>query len=138
MQTFLPHPDFWASARVLDWRRLGKQRVETLQLLKALAGETRGWSNHPAAKMWRGHERSLITYGAAICITWIGMGYRDTCLNKIRAFWGRFPGSSEDPPEWVGNEDFHLRHQSNLIRKDAAFYAPLFPGVPSDLEYLWP
>jgi Pyrimidine dimer DNA glycosylase len=36
MQTFLPYPDFVACARVLDSRRLGKQRVEALQILRAL------------------------------------------------------------------------------------------------------
>ena len=36
MQTFLPFPDFVASARSLDRLRLGKQRVETLQILNAL------------------------------------------------------------------------------------------------------
>ena len=30
MQTFLPHPSFDESARVLDGPRLGTQRVETL------------------------------------------------------------------------------------------------------------
>ena len=37
MQTFLPYPSFEQSARVLDNRRLGKQRVECLQILQALA-----------------------------------------------------------------------------------------------------
>jgi hypothetical protein len=32
----------------------------------------------------------------------------------------------------------HRSHQSNLIRKDPAFYGPLFPGVPDDLDYVWP
>lgn len=36
MQTFLPYPSFELSARVLDDKRLGKQRVECLQILKAL------------------------------------------------------------------------------------------------------
>lgn len=36
MQTFLPYPDFSASARVLDDKRLGKQRVECLQILNAM------------------------------------------------------------------------------------------------------
>lgn len=36
MQTFLPYPDFAESASVLDRQRLGKQRVETLQVMKAL------------------------------------------------------------------------------------------------------
>lgn len=37
MQTFLPYPDFNESARVLDDKRLGKQRVECLQILNVLA-----------------------------------------------------------------------------------------------------
>lgn len=49
MQTFLPYPSFAESARVLDRQRLGKQRVEVLQLLRALTGQTKGWANHPAA-----------------------------------------------------------------------------------------
>jgi hypothetical protein len=36
LQTFLPYPDFAASAQALDQRRLGKQRVEALQVLRAL------------------------------------------------------------------------------------------------------
>jgi hypothetical protein len=46
MQTFLPYPDFRKSAEVLDRQRLGKQRVEGLQLINSLAGITngKGWS----------------------------------------------------------------------------------------------
>lgn len=36
MQTFLPYPDLRASCVVLDDERLGKQRVETFQVLRAL------------------------------------------------------------------------------------------------------
>ena len=36
MQTFLPYADFIASAEVLDQKRLGKQRVETIQVLRGL------------------------------------------------------------------------------------------------------
>ena len=32
MQTFLPYPDFWVSAKMLDDKRLGKQRVEAMQI----------------------------------------------------------------------------------------------------------
>jgi hypothetical protein len=35
VQTFLPYADFAESARVLDRARLGKQRVEALQVLRA-------------------------------------------------------------------------------------------------------
>ena len=43
MQTFLPFQDFAASAKVLDMKRLGKQRVETLQVLKAITTTDYGW-----------------------------------------------------------------------------------------------
>jgi hypothetical protein len=36
VQTFLPYSDYATSARVLDYRRLGKQRVETKQILLAM------------------------------------------------------------------------------------------------------
>ena len=41
MQTFLPYESFAESAKVLDWRRLGKQRVEGMQIIKAITGEKR-------------------------------------------------------------------------------------------------
>ena len=36
MQTFLPHRSFSKSAETLDYRRLGKQRVEAKQILEAI------------------------------------------------------------------------------------------------------
>ena len=36
MQTFTPYGDFEASLRVLDQKRLGKQRVEVIQIIRAL------------------------------------------------------------------------------------------------------
>lgn len=57
MQTFLPYEDFEQTASVLDRQRLGKQRVETLQLLKALTAGVHGLST-PAldsgAAIWIG------------------------------------------------------------------------------------
>lgn len=145
MQTFLPYPDFAESARVLDRARLGKQRVETLQVARALTGLTRGWRSHPAVRMWRGHEAALLSYQRAICREWTGRGYKDTCLEKtetVLAAVAASPGGSGESlrlrPFWLGDEAFHRSHQSNLIRKDPAHYGPLFPGVPADLEYVWP
>ena len=36
MQIFLPYADFRKSLRVLDNKRLGKQRVETYQIISAI------------------------------------------------------------------------------------------------------
>ncbi len=60
MQTFVPYPDFAANAVVLDTRRLGKQRVETFQILRALVWPAYAWKNHPATRMWRGFVPALV------------------------------------------------------------------------------
>jgi hypothetical protein len=41
-------------------------------------------------------------------------------------------------PWWWGHAEFHLAHQSNLIRKDPAHYGPQFVCAPLDAVYLWP
>ena len=66
MQTFLPFADFEKTARLLDTRRLGKQRVKTLQIVRALTRPGHGWRNHPAVRMWRGYEEALGAYGLVI------------------------------------------------------------------------
>ena len=137
MQTFLPYPSFHESAATLDYRRLGKQRVETKQILMALRGESEGWQNHPATKMWRGYEGALCSYGAVMCHYWVDeFAYKDTLMGYFLRVQMEY--SSIDKPPWFGDVDFHLSHQSNLIRKDPQYYAHLFPGVPDDLPYIWP
>lgn len=139
MQTFLPYPWFNKTASVLDYRRLGKQRVETFQLLRALNGETKGWANHPAARMWRGHEALLALYGCMICDEWKRRGYTDNMSPRIAEYFKIYGKPSDSPkPPWLGDENFHRSHQSNLVRKDADFYRTYFPDVPDDLEYVWP
>ena len=83
MQTFLPSESFWLSASVLDPKRLGKQRVEAYQILKVLTGESKGWQNHPAVKMWRGYESALARYAIDVCLVWRQRGHRDTVLRKV-------------------------------------------------------
>lgn len=129
MQTFLPYPNFEQSAKVLDRQRLGKQRVEVLTLLKG------GWKNHPASKMWHGHERYLALYGMAICDEWISRGYKDTCREKIKFYFERQSGS---PPPWLGREDFHASHRSNLLRKSPDYYGKFGWAEGPDLPYVWP
>jgi len=85
MQTFLPHPDFARSAAVLDDRRLGKQRVETVQVLRALTRLTYGWKRHPAVRMWAGFPEGVAAYGLVVCAEWVRRGWADTCAATIGA-----------------------------------------------------
>jgi hypothetical protein len=137
MNTFLPYDDFARSARCLDRMRLGKMRVETLQLLKSLIDPTYGWRNHPASRMWSNHGRSLARYGVAVCDVWIARGYKDTCRDKILELNALFPPDDSDP-EWLGNEQFHASHRSNLLRKSPEFYSQYGWTESPDLEYIWP
>lgn len=141
MQTFLPYQDFRRSAAVLDGPRLGKQRVECLQILHVLTGRTNGWSAHPAVKMWRTYEHALCEYSIAICEEWIYDRFnRDTCMHQIKMIEAALPVKHSGPfyPKWLGDIDFHLSHQSNLLRKNPAHYAKHFPGVKDNLRYVWP
>ena len=151
MQTFLPHPGFRESALTLDRRRLGKQRVEALQVLRGLTVPGYGWRHHPAVMMWRGHLEALGRYGLDCCETWVERGYADTCAAGItteleRAGVRRVRTQEELAeagalPDWLGDEEFHRSHRSALVRKDPDHYAPLFPGalaVEPGLPYVWP
>jgi hypothetical protein len=138
MQTFLPYRNFAKCAKVLDRQRLCKQRIEVYQILKALSNPDYGWQNHPAVKMWRGYEPALIMYGYAICREWIGRGYNDTCEMKITLFARKYPvGRKVEMPNWL-TDSFCKSHQSNLIRKLPEHYQKLWPGVQSDIDYIWP
>jgi hypothetical protein len=149
MQTFLPYPDFVATARALDRKRLGSQRVEGMQLFNALTVPGHGYRHHPAAKMWRGHEEAIVRYVLTMCDEWVGRGYGDTVavtittnaadrLGLVKIRTQKQLARARKLPAWLGDEDFHRAHQSNLLRKDAAHYGPMFPGVADDLEYIWP
>ena len=138
MQTFLPYPEFGASAAVLDRQRLGKQRVECLQILKALTDPTAGWNHHPVTNMWRGYEAVFVEYSVAICDEWIGRGYKDTCRDKILAMSPMVADSEMPLPPWLGNDAFHASHRSNLLRKDPEWYGQFGWTEPIDLAYVYP
>lgn len=129
MQTFLPYPDAEKTAQVLDYRRLGKQRVEAMQLINAIE-KGGAWSNHPAAKMWVGYVDALKVYHNIMIHEWIDRGYN----NNMKFY----PVQNAITPPWWGDESFHRSHQSNLVRKFPEHYRKHFPNVPNDLPYVWP
>ena len=137
MQTFLPYRNFEKSAMHLDNKRLGKQRVECLQILKALTNPKYGWKNHPAVKMWKGYEHALVEYGIEICDEWVGRGFKDTCREKIVNIALTLP-FRQDMPEWLGDEKLHASHRANLKRKDPEFYGRFAWDEPDYLPYVWP
>ena len=165
MQTFLPSDDLRTSVEFLDDKRLGKQRVETKQILIAL-GESVGqhegrtnssWASHPATKMWKGYEAALALYGWFCCREWIRRGFKDTLCDQFEEVIKRLtkrntmltmPSSADDAgrmggdtrieaPWWLGFKKLHESHRSNLVRKDPEYYGAYFTEKP-DLPYYWP
>src|SRR5829696_3999490 len=148
MQTFTPYSDFEATARTLDTKRLGKQRVEVIQIVRALTVPGYAWASHPAVLMWKDHEEALGRYGLAMCEEWTRRGFADTCAGTITA---DLAAAGVSPlrthaelleagalPTWLFDPAVQVSHRSALVRKDPDRYASAFPEVPPDLPYLWP
>ena len=132
MQTFVPVADFVGSARALDYRRLGKQRVEAHQLLLLILGETErtGWRNHPAARMWWPWPDALAAYFNACVDEWVDRGYRNTMTRRI------VPDGYALPDWWGG--PIHDAHRATLLRKDPEFYGRYGWTVDPRLPMIWP
>jgi hypothetical protein len=74
MMTFITSSNLAECAKALDYKRLGKQRVEAYQILNTLKGHSHGWKNHPAVKMWEGHTGALALYMNAMIDEWVARG----------------------------------------------------------------
>ncbi len=133
MQTFLPYSNFEKTAKVLDSKRLGKQRVEAFQILNILLDrtQTKGWRNHPAIIMWKGYENALKDYLNTCIREWKKRGYKNTM--KFEKIKGKII-----MPFWMGNRKFHKSHKSNLLRKNSLHYSKFNWNVQDDLPYIWP
>ena len=156
MQTFYTDHSFTVTAQHLDYRRLGKQRVETKQILMTLLGESKGWRNHPAVRMWEGYEIALCWYGLAMCWEWRQRQYVDNLQPYFqKTYMELVPKDYDDLgawrkydlgdllPWWMDPENpisdaMIASHRSNLIRKKPEHYSELWPELDGSLEYLWP
>ena len=166
MQTFLPFANFADSARVLDNKRLGKQRVEGLQILNTLAtGEftcpscsqpvthfnpykTGYHCYHCEAPLkrtaWYNHPAALMWRKHENALM---LYVEEICREWVRRGFKDSVAEKVQKfrkgnvcllPDWFGDEKFHLSHQSNLLRKYSDHYGQYFMGVPNDLPYVWP
>lgn len=116
---------------VLDRQRLGKQRLEARQIVSALRSGG-GWRNHPATRMWRGHEAALLFYGDVMIREWVRRGYVSTMPEALP------PLESIVMPSWLGGEEFHAAHRAVLLLKDPTHYSQFgWTETPSN-EYVWP
>lgn len=133
MQTFLPYKNFEETSQVLDYKRLGKQRVEAFQILNLLLNrtESKSWRNHPAVKMWVRYENALKEYYNCIVKEWINRGYKNTM--KFEVIEGEIIY-----PKWFEREEFFVSHRSNLLRKNKEYYSQFGWSEEDNLSYVWP
>lgn len=160
MQTFVPiaTDNFIEIAKTLDSKRLHKQALEGWQILMVLTeldpqGNPRipkGWVNHPAVKMWRGHEGALLSYIQAMVVEWKQRGYKSTIDSKAEATYqsaSKYKSLMVTPPQWMVDQQqldtIASTHRQALLVKDYEWYSqfgwPEDPGyAPKEYEYIWP
>lgn len=161
MQTFVPLFGSADTAQVLDRARLNKQALEGWQILMNLVQldpqgnhrVSKGWSNHPAVKMWRGHEGALVSYILKMVMEWEKRGYKSTIGTKALTTYiqavklGRITRESHRYPEWMRDRELFARiassHRMALLVKDYEWYSQFNwdedPGhCPETYEYVWP
>jgi hypothetical protein len=161
VQTFVPLTDsFTSTAKVLDRQRLNKQALEGWQILMTLLeldpqGNHRapkGWVNHPAVKMWRGHEMALYLYIEEMVAEWKRRGYKSTIGDKAKATIMRalelgLLDQASSNPYWISNMDVFksvaASHRTALLSKNYEWYSQFGwdedPGFrPETYEYIWP
>lgn len=140
----MPFDDFVWSARALDDVRLGTQREDNIKIMNyLLIGGGGRWYNHPAVRMWEGYERALLAYQQAVCNEWSSVrGFQDDFWDRTRLMFLDVVidpmAAPLVPPPWMGNVDFHISHQSNLLRQNEEHYRKWFPGIRTDHPYIWP
>ena len=161
MQTFVPLTDsFEDIAKVLDNKRLNKQALEGWQILMVLLeldpqGNHRipkGWVNHPAVRMWRGHEYALYRYIDVMVTEWKRRGFKSTIGDKAKATIMRamdlgLLDNASTNPNWLSNQStfrtIASSHRLALLSKDYEWYSQFKwredPGYrPATYEYVWP
>jgi len=114
---------------VLDRARLGKQRVECSQILRALEGRSvmsepegerrSGWVSHPATKMWAGYEPALQLYMSCVVMEWERRGYTNNMTHPYHVF-------RIDGPE--------LEQVHHALVRDGATY----PSLPDPADVTMP
>lgn len=114
---------------------------------------SKGWSNHPAVKMWKGHEGALTSYIIRMVLEWEKRGYKSTIGQKTLETYiqavklGRITKKSHRYPSWMRDKDLFAKiassHRAALLSKDYEWYSqfgwPEDTGVrPEYYNYVWP
>lgn len=141
VNTFVIDSDHENTAKILDYRRLGKQRVEARQMITAIEEfekngvKSKGWFNHPGTQMWIGYVENLKLYFNVMCKEWVNRGYKQNM-----DFYELDPIKSQIKPYWVEWKPLHYSHMASLLRKDTKYYYTklTYPYLYNIFGYIWP
>lgn len=123
-------------AKLLDFKRLGKQRVEAHQIINILEGKsTGGWTSHPIVKMWK-NDLNLLKHYHNCCVNeWMKRGYKNNMnlyedIDEISYPW------------WFTWKSLQISHICSLLRKDEEYYKKIFKLSKDeekfmDFGYIW-
>jgi hypothetical protein len=131
MITYLPHPSFELSAWALDDKMLYRQQLDCWSIWAALS-YSRATMHTAPVRMWMGYSVALIAYEFACATEWQNRGYPliTPTIGKI--------DHAYDLPKWIGNEQLHSSHRSNLLRLNYRHYSQFnWTDEPGSLYY-WP
>lgn len=149
-------------AKALDNRRLGKQRVEAMQIINLLeSNEKKGFKHHPASLMWKDHIDGLKYYCNCIIEEWISRGFKNTMdlydIPFLKDNTTNMDNTSinKDPkdntvtitnqknttvilPWWFTNKCLQMSHKCSLQRKDPKYYKFDVDNTYMLTGYIWP
>lgn len=145
-------------ASQLDNKRLFKQALEGWQILMNLLEidpdgnprKPKGWSSHPAVKMWRGSELALFLYIMQMLAEWHKRGFNARMQIKVlnTSMIGKSMNKFKNKvPDWMLDsslfDEIASSHRQALLVKNYEHYSqfnwPEDNGVePTSYDYVWP
>lgn len=143
MQIFRPYIDWDRSAAVLDNLRLGKQRVEAKQVLKAflrrmglIRDGLKGWLSHPIVLLYfnngKPYVEDVVGYFTSCINEWRGRGKENNLnLDDINHLLSQIEKTSGTPVMHL----HEVEYRRILLVKDPEYYVKAFP-VHEILEVL--
>ena len=118
--------------KLLDYRRLGKQRVEAQQIINALEKLSNGWTNHPVTIMWKDHIIGLKYYFNCCVEEWIIRGYvNNMTLYDIPSF----EDEKKILPWFYYNHQIQESFKASLLRKDPTYYSAVISCDENYMHY---
>lgn len=147
VNTFILLNDIRAIAKLLDYKRLGKQRVEAQQMLESIlstSSSKKGFANHPVVKMWNDHPMALAHYLNYMIDEWIFRGYNNTmekhkidlevkphatdsskdtiCIQIVFSWFDKIQDMQSDQKKLIHSEIYHVPKDSVKTIQDAERY----------------